>query len=52
LAKGASIEFKGNNGRIELWWAARDRYEAVVNLLLTKGADIELKDNKGRTPLS
>jgi ankyrin repeat protein len=33
-------------------WAARNRHESVVKLLVEKGADIEVKDKYGQTLLS
>jgi Ankyrin repeats (3 copies) len=53
LEKGAEVEYKSNNGRTPLWWAAEKGREAVVKLLLEKGADVQSKDRYyGHTPLS
>lgn len=35
-----------------LLWAAANRHQAVVRLLLEKGAELESKDKQGCTPLS
>jgi ankyrin repeat protein len=35
-----------------LSFAARNRHEIIVQLLLEKGADITTRDNDERTPLS
>src|SRR4051794_41944959 len=36
-----------------LWWAARDRHEAIIKILLDTGkVDVDSKDKDGRTPLS
>jgi ankyrin repeat protein len=41
------------SGQTPLSWAARNRHEAVVKLLLEKGAELETKDkDNSRTPLS
>ncbi|TVY13284.1 Vegetative incompatibility protein HET-E-1, partial [Lachnellula arida] len=47
------FDFESNNGSgtTPLSWAAGNRREAVVKLLLEKGAELESKDNRGRTPL-
>src|SRR5277367_5143094 len=50
---GADVEYKSNNGRTPLWWAAEKGREAVVKLPLEKRADVESKDRYyGHTPLS
>jgi ankyrin repeat protein len=47
------VEYKSNNSRTPLWWAAEKGREAVVKLLLEKGADVESEDRYyGHTPLS
>ncbi|KAK2595146.1 hypothetical protein QQS21_007106 [Conoideocrella luteorostrata] len=48
----ASVDIRDNSGRTPLLWAAKNRHEVTVLLLLEKGASIDAKDKDGRTPLS
>ncbi|KAF2689661.1 hypothetical protein K458DRAFT_384295, partial [Lentithecium fluviatile CBS 122367] len=52
IPNGYLNEFKHDNSRTPLSWAAEKGSETVVRLLLEKGADMESQDNNGRTPLS
>ena len=46
------INFKDNEGRTPLWWAAKGGHSEVVKLLLVKDSiELDPKDCKGRTPL-
>jgi hypothetical protein len=47
----AGIDWKDEDGRTPLSWAAGNGERSIVKLLLYKGAQIEFKDNNGWTPL-
>jgi ankyrin repeat protein len=47
------LNFQDSHRRTPLSWAAANRHEAVVKLLLEQGAELESKDTEyGQTPLS
>ena len=50
--RGADIESKDHTGRTPLSWAAGDRQEAVVKVLLSAGANINTRDTMDGSPLS
>jgi ankyrin repeat protein len=50
---GVNPDFKDDNGRTSLSWAAGNGHEAVVKLLLSKdGVDPDSKNDNGWTSLS
>lgn len=51
LEHEADIEAKDEDGETALYWAARNRHEAVIRLLLKHQADIGAKDKDGATAL-
>ncbi|OAP64317.1 hypothetical protein AYL99_00289 [Fonsecaea erecta] len=52
LEKGAALESRDSRfDRTPLFWAVRNRHEAVVKLLLDRGAEVDTKDKTGQTPL-
>lgn len=51
LAKGASLDARGEAGRTPLIFAAGNGETGVVKLLIEKGANIEATDDSGQTAL-
>jgi hypothetical protein len=51
LEAKADTEAKDKDGQTPLFWAVRERHEAMVKQLLEGKANIEAKEEFGRTPL-
>ena len=53
LDKKVDLNAKDGHGWTLLWWAAQNRHQDMVKLLLkTEKVDVDAKDEDGRTPLS
>ncbi|MGL5871737.1 MAG: ankyrin repeat domain-containing protein [Xenococcaceae cyanobacterium] len=51
IAKGADINARDKDGRIPLFWAARNHQYEVAELLIAKGVDVNSRDHFGYTSL-
>lgn len=52
IENGAALDFKDQQDRTSLIWAAKSGHEAVTKLLIEKGAALNIKDIFGKTALT